>query len=324
MLNLRDNSMVEAKMNFEKALEIKPNDYLTHMHYAQYHSRLGDHKNRLLHNAEANRLQPNSRPASYNHIISLLHSRKASEAYDLLEEKKHLFTDSIYRKHGTSIKVFLNKDWKEVIYAFQEYLKENPNDFRAHFSIAYAYWHFARDSKNYLKHAKIVYDSINNIAVTLRYFDALMVNGLTEEGKDIVDDLGEIQDTATYFSSDDLYIIRARYNFYMKDYEKALRNYNKIIGKKPYWVYRNQALTLAHLGMTDEAISFMNNYIDLKILRAQIFAALKQKDSMYAALDAEKNIFWVKDEIYLEEFDPYREEPRFQKFQEDNYIQFTY
>ena len=110
----------------------------------------------------------------------------------------------------------------------------------------------------------------------------------------------------------------------MGDYKEALRNYDKIIEKDDEFYYRKRAIALHKIGKTQEALELMNNHIENKMYRASIFAAMEDRDSMYATLNRVNSVYRVKDEVFLLEFDPYRDEPEFQKFQEENFIQFTF
>lgn len=321
LVNEEDNSLIDAKLNYEKALEINPNDALTHLHFGQFLNGLGDIKNSLKHQAEASKLKPFSQVITWNYLIALFYNKKTEEAQKIFKEKESLFSNGQKRSITQRLNVFLNKDWKEEIVFEEKELADNPENFDNHTHMAYAYWHFAMDTTNYLKHAEIGYNTSSGSEQAIQvYYDALLHNQKFDEAMSLISELESKHESVDYVDINDIYWFKGHYFLEIGNYNEALKYYNNVTWRNSQELYRKKAVTLAKLGSREAALTIIQDYITNFVYKASVYAVLEEKELMFASLNERDNIFWVKDYISLKEFNPYRNEPEFQAFQEENYI----
>jgi TolB-like protein/Tfp pilus assembly protein PilF len=327
ILNLMDNESEEAKQNFEKSLELNPNDAYANQMIAIYYS-FGaheDHEKSLFYINRAIELDPFSAIISEAKIYILLQGENIEEAEEFFKDKKLLFSD--YNKEYLNNRIVLfkidkyaeeKKDWTQAMTYCEKEIEKDPKNAVLYNHLGWLYDCIMNDDENYIKYTKKAYelDSTESV-IAQAYVGALIEGKRFEEAKRVMNSENYKSIRAT---SDELGQL-AQYHYHKEEYDLALEVLEDPLMENYFENYR--ALSLAQIGDVDGVRRLLNkkDVIDTSD-KAFVFAILKNRDSMYYYMDKEQR---NKERINSRrEVDPYRKEQRYIEFLEKNYMPVTH
>jgi len=328
LINLMDNESEEAKQNFEKSLELNPNDAYANQMIAIYYS-FGAHKDLekgLFYIDRAIELDPFSAIISEAKITILVQAQKIEEAEEFFNDKKSLFSD--YNKQFLSEMIFYSKmnklavekkDWKQVISYCENQVLKDPSNTGLYATLGIYYDGIMNDDENYLKYYKEAYE-IDSTESTLAqgYVGALIESQRFEEAMLVMNSKNYKSIRAT---SDEMGQL-VQYHYHKEEYELALEVFKDPVMESRYSAYK--ALCFAQIGSVNEVAKLLNKKDVIRDSdKAFVFAVLKNRDSMYFYMDKAE----MAESIRINsrrEVDPYRKEQRYIEFLEKNYMPITH
>jgi TolB-like protein/Flp pilus assembly protein TadD len=299
-----------ARINFEKAIALNPNDATTHHHYSLYYrsNPEKDFKKSLEQISIAQELDPFSHIITSAKIIALLLNNNFKEAGDLLSKNRFMFSQDEVLLYSILIKVNQDKDWTEAISILKKAVEESPNDADLHLQLSWAYFDILNDRDKSLVHSKKAYDlDVKTGAFYYLYF--LIHNDLS-----VAKSLLSNQNFMKILSKDEVRQINTTYFWVKGDYKKAMEYYNNIPDSDA-----GRAMLFALMGDRAAAYELLKNNNINKSSKAVVFANLKERDSMYYYLNC-LDIYQAKDRNGDTDLDPYRKEPRYKAFLKKNYL----
>jgi len=326
MISITQENWLKAKENYEKALELNPNDATTHHYYAIYHSMKpeADYKKALEHINIAQILNPYFSSINATRIYFLLKNDKIIEAEEFYNHSNSFFTSktkSIMQNdiitYKAKKKCTEKKDWKEIIKIYHRTIEKDSLNVEIYRRLAEAYKEILIDAENYLKYADKAYklDSIG-WKNAISYFNSLIKNKNFDAAKKLL----QSKNFKSIFNEE----LEFKYLFYwyyhQGDYKKAMES----LGKYKYENHFEFAINLAQQNKVMETYQILNNDVLKKFEKAIVFAILKERDSMYYYIDKEKDIFYIQEFNAFNEVDPYRKEERYKAFLKNNYLPITH
>ena len=317
-LNRRDGNWEEAKINFEKALTINPNDATAHHHFANYFGEIPvpDVKSRLVHISIAQELDPFSSSINGVKFRALIANNKFEEAEAHYNKMSFLFREEDQLEFKIFLTSMQNKDWSETIHVFEDAIKEEPNNSFLYRELGYAYDEILNDDESWVAYSKIAYqmDSINSTNAN-SYYNSLIENGNFNEADNFLQSknykalLSEKQEIEALFY----------YNYHLENYKKAQKLLKNELFSEAYF---EKLITLAQLGRVKEIRQTFSEQETSNTDKAFIYAILKERDSMYYYLEQKDIEFKFVNS--RREFDPYRKEEQYLAFLKRTYLPITH
>jgi TolB-like protein/AraC-like DNA-binding protein len=313
----------KANAYYKKALDINPNDALTHIQYAIYFQTRPnpDIKKYLKHLTISQQLNPISWLQAFTYTRALIFNNKIKEAEEFLERNSFQLNPHIIRQSEYKIIAYKNKDWTQVIPFLKGKLKKDPDNSFLYSELAFTSHAILNDDSAAVAYMKKAYmiDSLN-LDNIVRYFNVLLEDKKYEEAYKLM----ELENYNLVLNN--TLKLKNLWNYhYMKgDSKKALEISKDTLFTNDYLL---QVLTYAQLGDRKKVDSINKKHphgshsqLIWRTNRAILHAVLKEKDSMYYYL--EKSRF--DDNVLIangrSEFDPYRNEERFKAFLRMNYL----
>jgi tetratricopeptide (TPR) repeat protein len=327
-LNLLDLESEAAKQNFEKSLELIPNDAYANQMIAIYYSYTEnrDLEKGLFYINRALELDPFSAIISEAKITILVQAQKIEEAEEFFNDKKALFSD--LNKQFLSEVIFdgkMNKlavekeDWKQVISFCENEILKDPSNTGLYSTLGIYYDGIMNDDEKYVKYFKEAYEIDSTESFLAQgYVGALIESQRFEEAMLVMNSKNYKSIRAT---SDEMGQL-IQYHYHKEEYELALEVFKDPVMENRYNAYK--ALSLAQIGNIKEVTKLLNKKdVLMGSDKAFVFAVLKNRDSMYFYMDkAEMN-----ESIRINsrrEVDPYRKEQRYIEFLKKNYMPITH
>ncbi|MBT8289011.1 MAG: hypothetical protein HKN00_13760 [Flavobacteriaceae bacterium] len=305
----------EAKLNFEKAIELNPNDATTYQHFAIMYGRLPetDNKNRLLQARKAHKINPYSSTINNVLLYSLLANDKVEEAEEQLNKINYVypdigFSDIAKLEFKGLINSHKENDYTAIIEMVNEQIKTDPDDPLYNWYLGKMYNNVFNDDANYLKYCRIAYesDSTGSRRFSTEYFRSLLDN------KKIIE--------ADIFSRN-IPPLRAGYYVVTDSLNRALEYINKPGYNPPIDI---KLTILAKMGERDSIYQLFKTTPVYSYQKAIVYAVLKEKDSMYHYLNRSTRYYALNDINGNNAFNPYRKEERFKAFLRKNYLPITH
>ena len=320
MLSAYESKSDKAQENFEKAIELNPNNALAHRDIANLYCRTGNMDKSISHINMAAELDPLSSHINKLKISILLYFGKIKEAEALYKNKRLLFSNQnridiennfiISKVIATSLE---KKDWSESIKYLQEAISKGPQNSYLYRVLGDLYDIILNDDMKFLEYAQMAYQlDSTNWYNTVSYFSAVIEGKKFKEGEKLMNNYKHVM-------SDDQELIGYYYYYYHKEnYDDALKILNDSLMKHQYG-YR--AAVLAQKGDFEDVQQILNRNVLGNYEKARVFAILKERDSMYYYLEKEKNYTYF-DHVFngLKEADPYRKEERYKAYLKKNYL----
>lgn len=309
----------EAIHYLEKAIQINPNDAKAHDVMAAYYMNLieGDKNENLdkalYHINQAVTLDPFSVQSKAFKVMVLLRRKEVDRAEALFDENFHMFSDGAKSNAvkfiiDTKIEFAIKENQLEAIKIYGEAIKKYP--FEAAFftqRLAGAFDGILNDQDNYLNYAKQAYEIDSSQTIVIgQYQEALLESGLFKEANI----LHHSENYKKVVSERDQFFDLYNYYYLKKDQQnqKKMLQDSFMINRPAFKAY-----SYAQFGDMDKLKTVMNKINSVS--KVQVFAILKQRDSLYFYLN--------KDDISdsraqfinsRPEMDPYRKEPQYIDF----------
>jgi TolB-like protein/Tfp pilus assembly protein PilF len=320
MIAGRDGFRDEMKEYYEKALAINPNDAEVQLGYSfLFSNQIPDIENRIKHIKIAQQLEPFSvRINRALHSILLL-AGKIQEAEDHLNRMGFIFPNSLQIRLESYTRVHKNKDWTEAIRLYEEKLKQDPNNHNLNEVLGNLYDEVLNDNVNFLKHYKKAYEiDSTSIQSNQQYIIALLDNKKFIEAFKFM----ESENFKSVFSKPEQ--LQMLFIYYMyQDYPKALEITKDTLFKNNY-LHKYKVFVYAALGDRENFNRIINENTFDNIEMAELYAILKEKDSMYHYLDKLNGIYAMKGINASSDFDPYRKDERFKALLKKSYLPLTH
>jgi tetratricopeptide (TPR) repeat protein len=317
-LSTTDDNWEDAKLNFEKALALNPNDATAHHHFANYYGELPvpDYKNKLVHITIAQELDPFSSAINGAKFRALIANNEFEEAEVHYNKMKFILSDKDRLEFKIIIISLKNKDWSKSIKVFEDAIKEEPSKSFLYRELGYTYDEILNDDERWVAYSKIAYemDSTNTTNAN-SYFNSLIENGSFKDAKDFLNSenykalLSEKQEMEGMFY----------YNYHTENYKKAKDLLKSELLSEAYF---EKLITLAQMGERKEIEQVFNDHEISNTDKAFIFAILKERDSMYHYLVQKDIEFRFVNS--RREFNPYRKDEQYIAFLKRNYLPITH
>ena len=314
-LNLGRGQWEEGMNNYEKAISLNPNDVTAHHHYALLLARkpLYDGDNYLAQTKIAQKLDPYSEPINNELMYALLDNKKIQEAEKHYNKISFKFSNAGKVEFKGLIKSLQNKDFTETINGMLEAVKLAPNDADLHLLLAGYYNDILNDDVNCLKHCKIAYELDSMNPYRRRYFRCLLENKKLTEAHEILMDTNYMNT----FTSNDKHINWAEYYDSKGDFAEAFKY---IDSTNTWFKYSFEVTILAQMGDIEGVNAIFKEHEMRYSDKARVYAILKEKDSMYYYLNKITSIFRALELNGENEFNPYRNEPKFKAYLKKHYL----
>ena len=313
----------KANAYYKKALDINPNDALTHIQYAIYFQTRPnpDIKKYLEHLTISQQLNPISWLQAFTYTRALIFNNKIKEAEEFLKKNRFQLNPHIIRQSEYKIIAYKNKDWTKVIPFLNDKLKKDPDNSFFYSELAFTSYAILNDDGAAVAYMKKAYkiDSLSFRNV-LPYFNMLVEDKKYDEAYRLMTSENYNAVLNKKFKLSNLW-----YYYYLKgDSEKALEVSKDSLITNDYLL---QVLTYAQLGDRKKVDSInkkhphgTHNQLVWRTNRAILHAVLKDKDSMYYYLEQSQFDDYVLIANGRREFDPYRHEERYKAFLRMNYL----
>ena len=324
IINWYDNKKRDAKINFEKAIELNPNDAIAYQNMAIYYM-YDDFNKSLFYINKAIKLDPFSAMVTGVKINILTESIKIEEAEALYNSKSHLFSDNIKEAkknrilQAKAISIGLeNKDRTETIRFYEKAIEKEPENAALYRLLGIAYDCILNDNESFIKYTKKAFELDSTNVLYARTYNTALVEG------------SKFKESMEFFNTDNYKNITNEidvkqgkvYHYYHQgDYISA-----KEILKDTTMIFADyyRALLMARTGELKELRLLLNKEDALDNLRkAYVFAILKNRDSMYYYVNKVEGNDRI-DFNSRSEFDPYRKEERFKEYLRQNYLPITH
>ena len=313
----------KANTYYKKALDINPNDALTHIQYAIYFQTRPnpDIEKYLEHLTISQQLNPISWLQAFTYTRALIFNNKIKEAEKFLEKNRFQLNPHIIRQSEYKIIAFKNKDWTQVIPFLKDKLNKDPDNSFFYGELAFTSNAILNDDSAAVTYMKKAYniDSLNFRNV-VPYFNMLVEDKKYDEAYKFMNSKNYNSALNKKFKLKNLW-----YYYYLKgDSKNTLEVSKDSMFTNDYFL---QVLTYAQLGDRKKVDSInkkhphgTHNQLVWRTNRAILHAVLKDKDSMYYYLENSQFDDYVLIANGRSEFDPYRNEARYKEFLRTNYL----
>lgn len=320
ILNTSSGQWDQGKRNFEKAIELNPNDATAHHNFAFYYyarKPIYEPDKHLEQIRIAQNLDPYSNPINNVLMYALLENRLLDEAENHLKKFEPAFEKIDKIEFKGLIKSLRNKDFTEAFNGMLEAVEQAPNDALLNKVLADYYNHILNDDVNSFKYYKVAYELAPKNPYRRIYFRSLLENKKLTEAHEILMDTNYMKT----FISNDKHINWAEYYYSTGDFVTAFKY---IDSTNTWFKYGFEARILAQMGDVEGVKKIFKNHQLRYSDKASVYAILKEKDSMYYYLNKINAILRAKDLNGKNEFNPYRNEPEFKAFLKKNYLPTKY
>ena len=313
---------MEAETYFKKALNLNPNDAVSHLEISIFYVGIKkDSQKALYHARQAFETNPFSVDCFFNLANILIENDKLEEAKTLFESKKGILPTEAAENFSSFLpdaeaKDVLKKgeDWTNSIEIYNNAISKSEGKVKSNLYqfLGRFYDTYLNDDQNYVLYLKkaIELDSIDSGKIA-DYYNALLEN---KQFKD-----------AELFSKSPMYVnsltenakkTRQFYYYYHQNKNKeALEQLKDTVFDNNVLI---KLLIYSQMGNKNKVYELIKNEKPIANAKAFAFANLKEKDSMYFYMDkvgADALIINSR-----REFDPYRKEPRYIEFLKKNHI----
>ncbi|WP_445383013.1 tetratricopeptide repeat protein [Robiginitalea sp. IMCC43444] len=319
MLNIRDGDWQKARTNFEKAIELNPNDATAHHHFAIYWRDRPQHdaQKLLKHITVAQKLDPLSRPVNQTRLEALLVNDQIQEAKTHLEKIKFLLNPmEIIRIEGL-INSAIKKDLKELIYTYERALEEDPDNLSLLHSLNQLYTWILVDRKKSLEYSKRIFEiDPTNPGYILDKLNYFYIHKQFEEAHKILNDTA-LTGLLNPFQK---IIVFHDYYAFQGNYEKAQEYLEQLKPLNLIGYYSNKAWLYSKKGdsKTTHEVFKRPEYKPMDYFKVICFAHLKETDSLFHYLNKISNYakLDLRDYSLAEingspSIDPYRNDTRY-------------
>lgn len=311
----------KAKEYYEKAIAINPNDADVQLGYGFLFSLQPDEKeNRIKQIKIAQQLEPFSTRLNRTLLFNLLQAGSISEAENHFNKMSFLFSDYIQFNLESNIKVYKNKDWTEIIRAYETEIKDDPNNLRLNRSLGVYYDEILNDDVNYLKYYKRAYEidstSIENVQ---QYLAALCQNEKFNEAFKFM----QSKNYKSVLNKPEQLQMLCNYHLHKKEFKKALEITNDSLFDNNY-LSEYKAWVFAYSGDRENFDKIIEENTIRSSIMAECYAVLMEKDSMYHYLDKFNGIIAMKRINSMGAFNPYRKDERFKALLKKSYLPLTH
>ena len=313
----------KANTYYKKALDINPNDALTHIQYAVYFQTRPnpDIKKYLEHLTISQQINPISWLQAFAYTRALIFNNKIKEAEEFLEKNRFQLNPHIIRQSEYKIIAFKNKDWTQVIPFLKDKLNKDPDNSFFYSELAFTSYAILNDDSAAVAYMEKAYqmDSLSFRNV-LPYFNMLVEDKKYDEAYKLMTSENYNSVLNKKFKLKNLWY----YHYLKGDSENTLEVSKDSMFTNDYFL---QVLTYAQLGDRKKVDSInkkhphgTHNQNVWRTNRAILHAVLKDKDSMYYYLEQSQFDDYVLIANGRREFDPYRNEARYKEFLRTNYL----
>jgi len=304
----------ESFKDYEKAIELNPNDALAHSEFGLHYTLRPEEDNTkyLYHTNKALELDPLSTIINIQKVDALTDNELFDEAETHLNKISNLI--------GENRRLFLTKDiidskYKDKSKRLEYLLKEhedNPKSQHVLNHIATVYDGVLNDDENAVKYLKLAYEADSSNAATARSYQ-----GILNENNQFIE-ADKFVKTANYLKISSELQKKQGMFYYLYHQEKYLEVEQLMQDSLMATDGHLNALVYAQLGKRDKISELFAEREQSFNTKAFAYAILKERDSMYFYLNKDD----INDELVnsRREFDPYRKEERYLAFMKKNYL----
>ncbi|NER10410.1 TolB amino-terminal domain-containing protein [Muriicola jejuensis] len=328
MLLIRDGDWQRAKINFEKAIDINPNDATAHHHFALYwRERPDPDAQKLLeHITAAYKLDPLSRPLNQTRFMALLTYDQTEEAKIYLEKIRFILKpEEIIEAEGL-LNSAIKKDLRELIYSYERALKNDPDNLSLLQALSRLYRGILLDRTKSLHYSKQVFDiDSTNPGYIVDKLNTLYYRKQFEEADKILSD-DALMDLLHPIQK---IVMLHNYYAFQYDFERAYQYLEQIKPINPIVYYSNKAWLFSKKGDSKTTYEVFNRpgFTLMDHSKALCFAHLNETDSLFHYLNKISNYAKLdfKNHSLMEingstAIDPYRNDPRYTDIMKKNYF----
>jgi len=317
-----ENRRLEAETYFKKALDLNPNDAVSHLEISIFYSFIRKDKNKAVyHSRKAYEISPFAADSVLNLCTVLIENELLDEAESLFNSKKSIFSKELADECYSGLvdaraKSLLKKgeSWSKSIEIYNNALNKSDqkeNGF-LYQQLGRFYDGFLNDDTNYVYYLKkaVELDSTNGRSIS-EYVNALLEDNQFKVAKQFTQSSLYQKVIPEANRKNQLFI---QY-YHEKKNKEALEFIEDSIFDKNYYY---QLLLYSQLGDKTKVYEIINTKGVDPTSIAFAFANLKERDSMY--------VYMNKDGVNApqinsrREFDPYRKEPRYIEFMKKNHL----
>lgn len=312
---------LQAEPYFKKALELNPNDAVSHLEIAIfYNQQLNNDSLGLYHAQRSYELNPFSVDAIWNLADAMIDNERVEEARKLFNENKHLLPNNDATSNFTSFltdseaKSLLKKGehYSKAIEVYEANIQNEPNTGSAYHFLGAFYDNYMNDDINAIKYMKLAleadstngsrYFNYNNMLCEAKQFD---------KARDFMATNGFQKRTNAYQKGLSSFV----YYYHQEKYDEVKEIVkDTVLANNDHY----KILLYSQLGDKQKVYELLNNDGIATEDKAFAFGILKERDSMYRYLNMENiNAGWINSR---REFDPYRKEPPFIAFMKKNHL----
>ena len=308
----RKEDRLKAEGYFNKALQLNPNDAISHLEISIFYSQQkNDLKKGLYHARRAFELNPFHFDVIYTFINHLMDNELFNEAEKVYEDNKLLLTDNARKNLKASlvdkeVELLMKKsaDYNSAIELYTKSIEEDPNSAYLNHAFGAFYDNYMNDDINAIKYLYNAQDLDSTNGFRLRAYHNILCEGR------------KFEEAIEYINSD-------RYKKYTSDVQKAMSNFYYYYHSENYIEAKKillsdsllntdvhlKVLLFSQLGEKEKVYTIFKTEEPLVNSKVFGFAILEQRDSLYHYFDTkEVNALWFNSR---REFDPYRKDDQY-------------
>ena len=309
---------LDSEQYFKKALELNPNDAVSHLEISIfYDNQLDDNKKSLIHARRAFELNPFSTDVVFNLASSLKENELFDEAHTMLEVNKNLLTEKMRDGFKSVLidseaKAILknNGTWKESIAIYETAIEKNPDNVNLYSVLGTFYDTHMNDDLNAVKYLKRTYEIDSSAGRAARNYQGILCEANQfDEAERFANSDNYKKVTSDYQKLQSVFY----FNYHQEKYETTETLLQDSLLSKELHL---KVLVFAQLGEKDKVYDLFKNEKTRTNDKAMGFAILQERDSLYHYLE--------KDDINFaflnsrRELDLYRKESRYIAFMKKN------
>ncbi|WP_445385801.1 hypothetical protein ACT6NV_03070 [Robiginitalea sp. IMCC44478] len=328
MLHSWDGEWKKARINFEKAIELNPNDATAYHHFAIYwrDNPQPDAQKLLKHITTAQKLDPLSRPVNQTRLQALLVNDKFEEARTYLEKIRYILNpDGIFQTEAY-INSAIKKDLTELIYTYERALEDDPDNLTLLHSLNKLYTWILLDREKSVEYAKRIFEiDPKDPRYILDKLNNFYINKQFKEASKILNDTA-LMDLLNPFQK---IIVFHDYYAFQDNYEKAEHYLEQLKPLNLIGYYSNKAWLYSKKGdsKTTYEVFMRPEYNPLDYTKVICFAHLKETDSLFHYLNRISNYANLDFRNYSlmvingsPAIDPYRNDTRYMDIMKEHYF----
>jgi len=311
---------LEAEHYFNKALQLNPNDAISHLEISIFYNQQTNNKSKELYHARrAYELNPFAVDVIWNLAQSLMENNLIDEAKSIFDKNKVLLPSEItnYFKGfiiREEVKAILknNTSWTDAIDLYNKGISEEPNNASIYYGLGLFYDTYLNDNKNYAYYLKKAVDIDSTDVINVpEYYNALLENKQFNEAKQFGKTSIYLNTVSKTRQINQLFL----YHYHQNQNAKALEILKDSVFENNYFY---KLLLHSQMGNKNKVSEILKANKANPTQKVYVFANLKERDSLYYYLN--------KDDINApnvnsrREFDLYRKEPRYLEFMKKNHL----